>query len=52
MTGNGLPSRSCCRGAGIGIIVGGIMGFKYFIGLGDMITRFGLLGSSHHCATL
>ena len=27
-------------GAGIGIIVGGILGFKYFIGLGDMITRF------------
>ena len=27
-------------GAGIGIIIGGILGFKYFIGLGDMITRF------------
>ena len=27
-------------GAGIGIIVGGILGLKYFIGLGDIITRF------------
>ncbi len=27
-------------GSGIGIIVGGILGFKYFIGLGDIITRF------------
>ena len=27
-------------GAGIGIILGGVMGFKYLIGLGDLITRF------------
>ena len=27
-------------GAGIGIIVGGLIGFKYFMGLGDLITRF------------
>ena len=27
-------------GAGIGIILGGIIGFKYLIGLGDLITRF------------
>ena len=27
-------------GAGIGIIVGGLLGFKYFVGLGDVITRF------------
>ncbi len=27
-------------GAGIGIILGGVMGFKYLIGLGDVITRF------------
>ena len=27
-------------GAGMGIIVGGVMGFKYLIGLGDLITRF------------
>ena len=27
-------------GAGIGLLVGGIMGFKDFFGLGDLITRF------------
>jgi len=27
-------------GAGIGIIIGGLMGLKYFVGLGDLITRF------------
>ena len=27
-------------GAGIGIILGGLMGFKFFPGLGDVITRF------------
>ena len=27
-------------GAGLGIILGGLMGLKYFIGLGDLITRF------------
>ena len=27
-------------GAGVGIIVGGLMGFKYFNSLGDLITRF------------
>ena len=27
-------------GAGIGIILGGLIGFKYLIGLGDLITRF------------
>ena len=27
-------------GAGIGILLGGLMGFKYLIGLGDLITRF------------
>jgi uncharacterized membrane protein YphA (DoxX/SURF4 family) len=27
-------------GSGIGIVIGGLMGFKYFIGLGDLITRF------------
>ena len=27
-------------GAGFGIILGGVMGFKYLIGLGDLITRF------------
>ena len=27
-------------GSGIGIILGGIMGFKYLTGLGDLVTRF------------
>tara|TARA_B100001121_G_scaffold297822_1_gene304710 strand:+ start:80 stop:490 length:411 start_codon:yes stop_codon:yes gene_type:complete len=27
-------------GVGIGIIVGGVIGFKYFISVGDLITRF------------
>mgnify|MGYP001281582100 FL=1 len=27
-------------GAGIGIIFGGVMGLKYFPGLGDLVTRF------------
>ena len=27
-------------GAGIGIILGGLMGFKYLTGFGDIITRF------------
>ena len=27
-------------GAGMGIIVGGVMGFRYLVGLGDLITRF------------
>ena len=27
-------------GAGIGLLVGGIMGFKDFFGLGDLVTRF------------
>ena len=27
-------------GAGVGLLVGGIMGFKDFFGLGDLVTRF------------
>ena len=27
-------------GSAIGLIIGGLLGFKYFIGLGDLITRF------------